>query len=77
MTKEKYWNKPTMSSLRASLTAMLDLCISQGVKQLAMPRIGCGLDGLTWGPGSRGGGVRELLVKVFARTGVEIVVHTL
>lgn len=74
VTKERYWNKPTIGSLRASLIAMRELLLRHGVIQLAMPRIGCGLDGLQY---LGRGGVKALLLEVFAGTGVDLLVHTL
>lgn len=48
ITKRNVWDKPTYSDLSASLIEMRTLCIKQGVKKLAMPLIGCGIDGLEW-----------------------------
>lgn len=39
---------PTYSALESSLKAMREHIIKNGVKQLAMPTIGCGLDRLQW-----------------------------
>ena len=71
VTKEKYWNKPTYSSLRSSLEAMRDHCNTHKVTKLSMPRIGCGLDGLQWNK------VLELIKDVFRETDVKITVYTL
>ena len=49
MTKKRVFHKPTYDSLRSSLEAMKAHCVSNGVKELCMPRIGCGLDKLDWG----------------------------
>lgn len=49
VTKYKFYNKSTYSNLRRSLAAMKTHCLSNQVQHLAMPRIGCGLDGLDWG----------------------------
>eukprot|EP00286_Rhodomonas_abbreviata_P018800 CAMPEP_0181304586 /NCGR_PEP_ID=MMETSP1101-20121128/9236_1 /TAXON_ID=46948 /ORGANISM="Rhodomonas abbreviata, Strain Caron Lab Isolate" /LENGTH=496 /DNA_ID=CAMNT_0023410367 /DNA_START=43 /DNA_END=1533 /DNA_ORIENTATION=+ len=48
ITKEKYWQKPTLVSLRSSLQAMAAHMKANDVHALSMPRIGCGLDGLNW-----------------------------
>ena len=40
VTKERYFHKPTMSSLESSLRVMRDLCKQNEVDHLAMPRIG-------------------------------------
>jgi len=48
VTKDRYFHKPTLGNLRHSLECMLCHCQRHGVKRLAMPRIGCGLDKLNW-----------------------------
>jgi hypothetical protein len=52
ITKEKCWEKPTYNSLEQSVRAMgyqIGSMIEQGeTVKLALPRIGCGIDGLTW-----------------------------
>ena len=48
ITKEKYYNKPTLNSLCAALKKMCILCKKNGIKKVKMPRIGCGLDRLQW-----------------------------
>ncbi len=71
VTKEKFWNKPTLLSLRASLEWMREHAVRHGATGIAMPRIGCGLDGLRWED------VRELLVQVFGDTAVKLSVFQL
>ncbi len=70
VTKERYFYKPTMSSLESSLRAMRDLCIEKNIHQLAMPRIGCGLDKLNWDK------VSELIQSVFQDDDIEITIYT-
>lgn len=48
VTKRNVWEKPTYVNLYASLVEMRLLCEKLGVKKLAMPLIGCGIDGLKW-----------------------------
>jgi O-acetyl-ADP-ribose deacetylase (regulator of RNase III) len=48
ITKPLYHNKPTYDDLERSLVAMKKHAIDNKVKRIAMPRIGCGLDGLQW-----------------------------
>jgi hypothetical protein len=56
VTKEKYWDKPTYTTLTEALKRTLDICrtvqghaVSKGKKlKIVMPKIGCGLDGLKW-----------------------------
>lgn len=68
ITKEKYWDKPTYSSFTKSVESMKQLCLQEGIKKIAMPKIGCGLDGLQWER------VREIIKETFADTDIEIVV---
>ncbi|XP_041701066.1 ADP-ribose glycohydrolase OARD1 isoform X1 [Coregonus clupeaformis] len=71
ITKEKYSNKPTYDSLRQSLEDMKFHCLKNGVTAISMPRIGCGLDRLSWDK------VAKMLEKIFQPTGIHITVYTL
>eukprot|EP00401_Gymnodinium_catenatum_P017367 CAMPEP_0117526238 /NCGR_PEP_ID=MMETSP0784-20121206/36182_1 /TAXON_ID=39447 /ORGANISM="" /LENGTH=278 /DNA_ID=CAMNT_0005322459 /DNA_START=66 /DNA_END=902 /DNA_ORIENTATION=- len=71
VTKNKKGGKPTMTTLEASLRAMRKHMLSNGVKKLAMPHIGCGLDHLSWGA------VAELLVTIFDEDEVELLAKQL
>jgi hypothetical protein len=62
---------PTLASLRASLTALRARMQRDGVKHLAVPRLGCGLDKLAWPD------VRALIADVFQQTDATITVYTL
>lgn len=48
VTKEKYFNKPTMNTLADSLNNLKLVCRNLNINKLAMPLIGCGLDRLDW-----------------------------
>ncbi|KAH8320189.1 hypothetical protein KR067_002732, partial [Drosophila pandora] len=48
VTKPQSWGKPTYESLQASLEQMREHMRKNGINQLAIPRIGCGIDGLEW-----------------------------
>ncbi|ANY66897.1 hypothetical protein BBD42_10775 [Paenibacillus sp. BIHB 4019] len=71
VTKTKYFHKPTYQTLTQAIVSMKDICLQEGITQLAMPQIGCGLDKLQWGQ------VKEIIKNVFAETEIEIVVCTL
>ncbi|XP_014002077.2 ADP-ribose glycohydrolase OARD1 [Salmo salar] len=71
ITKEKYSNKPTYDILRQSLEDMKSHCLKNGVTAISMPRIGCGLDRLSWDK------VEKMLEKVFQPTSISITVYTL
>jgi len=49
ITKSKFNDKPSMDSLEMSLNDLREQLVKDGVTKLAMPKIGCGLDGLDWG----------------------------
>ena len=69
ITKERYWHKPTYSSLKASLLSAKKIAIRYDIKYLAMPVIGCGLDRLQWSK------VSAMIKEIFADTDIEIVVY--
>lgn len=48
ITKRNVWEKPSYESLTAALFDMKKYCKKNNVKKLAMPLIGCGIDGLNW-----------------------------
>ena len=70
VTKEEFHDKPSYAALASSVQAMRDHCISNDVNSLAMPRIGCGLDGLEWKE------VTAILKTVFINTGIKIKIYT-
>lgn len=68
ITKERFFQKPTLLSMEAALEMMKVLCLRQGITKVAMPMIGAGLDRLYWPD------VRNLIQKVFNNTNIEILV---
>jgi len=48
ITKRQSNDIPTYQDLERSLADMRDHCVREGVKKLAIPKIGCGLDRLEW-----------------------------
>lgn len=48
ITKELYFKKPTYKSLSNSIGEMKEIIIKEKISVLSMPRIGSGLDGLSW-----------------------------
>jgi len=68
ITKAKSSGKPTLNALHMSIIKMRDIAVQEGIKQIAMPKIGCGLDRLSWPQ------VREILKAEFANTDIEIYV---
>ncbi|KAG5866865.1 hypothetical protein JTB14_013867 [Gonioctena quinquepunctata] len=48
VTKTFYWEKPNLEKLWCAVEKMKNHAISNAVKKLAMPEIGCGIDKLKW-----------------------------
>ena len=71
VTKQKYFQKPTMKALQSSLEAMRKLCEENQIRRLAMPRIGCGLDRLSWEK------VAPMIKKTFNGLNIEIEIYSL
>uniref|UniRef100_A0A8C5XNE8 Macro domain-containing protein n=1 Tax=Microcebus murinus TaxID=30608 RepID=A0A8C5XNE8_MICMU len=64
-------HKPTYENLRKSLEAMKSHCLKNGVTDLSMPRVGCGLDCL------QGENVSGMIGEVFEAIDIRIAVYTL
>ena len=71
ITKEKYYHKPTLQSLRTSVEYMRDMAIEKEINYIAMPAIGCGLDKLQWKD------VSQVLIDVFQDTDINVLVYFL
>ena len=71
ITKKKYWGKPTYDTLKDSLLSMRQHMQDNGVMDLSMPRIGCGLDMLQWSK------VELMLREIFADMELTITIYTL
>lgn len=48
VTKQKYWQKPTLQTLRNALEDMKSQIEILNISEIAIPKIGCGLDKLQW-----------------------------
>jgi len=68
VTKDCYWHKPTYFALRQALEDMKRQCASLNIKKIAMPKIGCGLDRLSWSQ------VSKIIQEVFDDTDIEILI---
>lgn len=68
VTKERYFHKPTIITMRLSLQKMKKICIENNITKLAMPTIGAGLDRLAWNT------VSEQIRLIFDDTDIEILV---
>lgn len=68
ITKERVYERPTYDNLRKALIDMRDMMVERQQSKLAMPKIGCGLDGLDWYI------VRAIIKGVFEDTNIEILI---
>ena len=68
VTKERYFHKPTLDSLRTALEEMARYAENMRVAKIAMPKIGCGLDKLSWDD------VAPMIRDIFEDTDIEIMV---
>lgn len=48
ITKERYFHKPTLATMKMALEKMKEICESENIHKIAMPTIGAGLDRLKW-----------------------------
>ena len=48
ITKERYFHKPSIITMRIALQKMKNICVDNNITQIAMPTIGAGLDKLNW-----------------------------
>lgn len=71
VTKARYWHKPTYNSLYQALVDMKKQCTALNITKLAMPKIGAGLDRLSWER------VKNIIKNVFSETDIDIVVYVL
>jgi len=69
ITKKKYYGKPTYETMKGALVSMWHLVDNNPeIKKIAMPKIGCGLDRLSWPK------VLEIITEIFKDTDIEILV---
>ena len=68
VTKGKVYEHPTYDNLRKALIDMRDMMVERQQLKLAMPKIGCGLDGLDWNI------VRAIIKEVFEDIDIEILI---
>ena len=60
-----------MDMLQKSLEALCTHVMSNGMRKLAIPRLGCGLDKLQWDK------VSKLIENIFSKSDIEITVYYL
>lgn len=69
VTKQRYFHKPTLETLRQALDDFCAQALEKGLQRIAMPKIGCGLDKLDWDD------VKIIIQEVFVSTDLEILVR--
>lgn len=72
ITKPFYYNKPTLANLHNALLDMQRQCEEWDITKLAIPKLGCGLDRLSWDDD-----VKDLIEYVFSDTDIDITVYSL
>lgn len=68
VTKPKCYHKPRYEAVREALETMKYIMDINAITKLAIPKIGCGLDRLSWSE------VYDIICEVFEDTDVEILV---
>lgn len=68
ITKERYFHRPTLLTMKAALQKMKQQCCENGITKIAMPTIGAGLDRLNWTD------VVAQIKSIFEDTDIEILV---
>ena len=68
ITKRYYYNKPTLVTMKEALFALKNKIVKDNIKQIAMPKIGCGYDRLYWED------VESLIKEVFKDIDVTIII---
>jgi O-acetyl-ADP-ribose deacetylase (regulator of RNase III) len=71
VTKDKYYNKPALNSLNDSLVNLCKMMKHINKTEVAMPRIGCGLDGLNWKD------VEKCILNSLVAQGIDVYVYSL
>ena len=66
VTKGRYWQKPTLATMKRALDGLKIQCQRRKIYKLAMPAIGCGLDRLNWQD------VSKLIQNTFKDTNIDI-----
>ena len=71
VTKPRFFDRPTLSTLRLCLQELVVLCGRFRLKRLSVSRLGCGLDRLHWHE------VREEMRQAFSSVDIVITVYYL
>lgn len=70
VTKDRYFQKPEYETFELAISNLRDMLVTDSVVNLAIPRLGCGLDKLEWPF------VKSILKSQFYDTDINIYVFT-
>lgn len=68
ITKKMVYDKPTYNTIRNSIECMKQYAIKHNITKIALPAIGCGIDGLQWF------NVSNILKEIFKDSNIELLV---
>ena len=69
VTKRRYFQKPTYTALRSALIAMRNHAQANNISHIALPKIGTGLDKLSWAT------VKGIIKDTFKEGDIHIVIY--
>lgn len=69
-TKNRYFDLPTYDDLKSCLKQLANICKENNIKYLAMSRIGCNLDRLSWKT------VKNMIINEFKDIDINIEIRT-
>lgn len=69
VTKERYWHKPIYKNFEKALIITRNLCLAYGINHIVMPRIGSGLDRMSWER------CREYIKNILVNSGISVDVY--
>lgn len=70
LTKQNYYDKPTIDSMNSALRTLKHFCNLEDLHDLHFPKIGCGLDKLNWEDE-----VKPLIKTHFDNSNVKLIFH--
>lgn len=70
ITRRNWWDSATLNSMRSSLEILRNHCLENGVKNLAIPRLGTGYDRLEWPF------VKDIFEQVFSDCDISVTAYT-
>ena len=71
ITKKNSRDRPSYEDFEKTVQELVNKCLVHNVKSISMPRIGCGLDGLSWDK------VRPIIQNAFSLTDIDVTIYYL